>query len=71
MSYLKGDYYLVVANNPNGLKPKQIYFGGVKGREDYTYFNWLNYKLIREIDQYYGPNRNNIGYVAVYEHKAS
>jgi hypothetical protein len=69
MSYLKRDYYWVVANNPNGLKPKQIYFGGVKGREDYTYFNWSNYKLIREIEQYYGSNKSGKGYIAVYEHK--
>jgi hypothetical protein len=66
-----GYYYWVVSNNPNGLMPKQIYFGGYMGREYYTYFNWPEYSLIREIEQYYGPNRNNIGYVAVYEHKAS
>jgi len=36
-------------------------------KEDYENFNWPNYNRIREIKNYYGQNRNNMGYVAVYE----
>jgi hypothetical protein len=62
-----GYYYWVVANNPNGLMPKQIYFGGIMGREDYSYFDWPEYILKREIEQYYGSNKSGKGYVAIYE----
>jgi hypothetical protein len=66
-----GYLHWVVANNPNKQMPKQIYFGGVMGREDYDDLNWLNYKKARGIEQYYGGARVNRGYVAVYEYAAS
>lgn len=62
-----GYYHWVVANNPNKLMPKQIYFGGVMGRDDYAYFDWPGYNCVRDIEGYYGANRNNRGYVGVYD----
>jgi hypothetical protein len=59
----------IVSKNPNRKMPKQIYFGGVMGREDYDDLNWENYKKVRGIEQYYGGSRNNRGFVAVYEYK--
>jgi hypothetical protein len=59
----------IVGNNPNRKMPKQIYFGGVLGREDYDDLNWGGYKKVRGIEQYYGGSRNNTGFVAVYECK--
>ena len=48
--------------------PKYIYYGGIRGREDYDGLNWTNYKKVRGIVQYYGGPKNNRGYVAVYEY---
>jgi hypothetical protein len=63
------DGYLswVIFNHPNQNIPQQIYFGGYMDKEDYQNFNWPNYNIIREIKNYYGQNRNNMGYVAVYD----
>ncbi len=58
----------VVTHHPSRKVPKQIYFGGVMGREDYDDLNWSNYKKVRGIERYYGGARNNRGYVAVYEY---
>ncbi len=62
-----GYFNWVIFNHPNQKTPIQIYFGGYMEKEDYEDFNWPNYNRIREIEHYYGPNRNNIGYVAVHE----
>jgi hypothetical protein len=64
----KGYLNWVVFNHPGRKVPKQIYFGGVMGREDYDGLSWKNYKKIRGIEQYYGGPENNRGYVAVYEY---
>ena len=57
----------IVSKNPNRKMPKQIYFGGVMGREDYDDLNWENYKKVRGIEQYYGALGNYNGYVGIYK----
>lgn len=61
-----GYLHWVVANNPNKQMPKQIYFGGVMGREDYDDLNWRNYKKVRGIERYYDQSQKGCGYVSVY-----
>lgn len=58
----------VVSKNPNHKMPAQIYFGGIGGRNSYDDLNWINYKKVRGIENYYGETNDNRGFVAVYEY---
>lgn len=61
----------IVANNPNKLMPKQIYFGGIGSDDRYEDLDWSGYEKVRGIKRYYNESRSGSGYVSVYERKES